>query len=179
MESEKLDVVGYPEVELLDVGKDGFSFKATVPVYPEVTLGQYKGLEAPKAEVKVTAADVNHRLKEMAERNSRLVSVDRPVKKGDIANIDFEGFDDGKPFDGGKGEGFDLEIGSGSFVPGFEDQLIGMKRRRGEGHRHHLPRGLPQGSGRQGRGVPCEGQRREGQGGPRHRRRVCQGRQRV
>ena len=127
VESEKLEVVGYPEVELLDVGKDGFSFKATVPVYPEVTLGQYKGLEAPKAEVKVPAADVNQRLKDMAERNSRLVSVDRKVKKGDVANIDYEGFDNGKPFDGGKGEGFDLEIGSGSFVPGFEDQLIGMK----------------------------------------------------
>ena len=126
VESEKLEVVGYPEVELLDVGKDGFSFKATVPVYPEVTLGQYKGLEAPKAEVKVAAADVNQRLKSMAERNSRLVSVERKVKKGDVANIDYEGFDDGKPFDGGKGEGFDLEIGSGSFVPGFEDQIIGM-----------------------------------------------------
>ena len=127
VESEKLEVVGYPEVELLDVGKDGFSFKATVPVYPEVTLGQYKGLEAPKAEVKVPAADVNQRLKDMAERNSRLVSVDRKVKKGDVANIDYEGFDNGKPFDGGKGEGFDLEIGSGSFVPGFEDQIICMK----------------------------------------------------
>ena len=127
VESEKLEVVGYPEVELLDVGKDGFSFKATVPVYPEVTLGQYKGLEAPKAEVKVPAADVNQRLKDMAERNSRLVSVDRKVKKGDVANIDYEGFDNGKPFDGGKGEGYDLEIGSGSFVPGFEDQVIGMK----------------------------------------------------
>ena len=126
VESEKLEVVGYPEVELLDVGKDGFSFKATVPVYPEVTLGQYKGLEAPKAEVKVAAADVNQRLKDMAERNSRLVSVERKVKKGDVANIDYEGFDNGKPFDGGKGEGYDLEIGSGSFVPGFEDQIIGM-----------------------------------------------------
>lgn len=102
-------------------------FKCTVAIYPEVKLGQYKGLEAPKAEVKVAAADVNARLKEMADRNSRLVSVDRAVKKGDTADIDFEGFDNGKAFDGGKGENFDLEIGSGSFVPGFEDQLIGMK----------------------------------------------------
>ena len=70
---------------------------------------------------------VNARLKEMAERNSRLVSVERAVKKGDTANIDFEGFDNGVAFDGGKGENFDLEIGSGSFVPGFEEQLIGMK----------------------------------------------------
>ena len=90
-------------------------------------LGQYKGLEAPKAEVKVAAADVNARLKEMADRNSRLVSVERAVKKGDTADIDFEGFDNGVAFDGGKGENFDLEIGSGSFVPGFEEQLIGMK----------------------------------------------------
>ena len=126
IQEQGLNVVGYPEVELLDVSKDGFSFKATVAVYPEMTLGQYKGLEAPKAEVKVMAADVNARLKEMAERNSRMVSVDRKVKKGDIANIDFEGFDNGVPFDGGKGEAFDLEIGSGNFVPGFEDQIIGM-----------------------------------------------------
>ena len=124
---EKLEVVGYPEVELENCGKDGVTFKATVAVYPEVKLGQYKGLEAPKAEVKVTAADVTARLKEMADRNSRLVSVERAVKKGDTADIDFEGFDNGVPFDGGKGENFDLEIGSGSFVPGFEDQLIGMK----------------------------------------------------
>ncbi len=124
---EKLQVVGYPEVELEHCGKDGVTFKATVAVYPEVKLGQYKGLEAPKANVKVMAADVNARLKEMADRNSRLVSVERAVKKGDTANIDFEGFDNGVAFDGGKGENFDLEIGSGSFVPGFEDQIIGMK----------------------------------------------------
>ena len=128
VKEQELDVVGYPQVELLEVGKEGFSFKATVAVYPEVTLGQYKGLEAPRAEVKVMAADVNARLKEMAERNSRIVSVeDRAVKKGDIANIDFEGFLEGVPFDGGKSDSHDLEIGSGSFVPGFEDQVIGME----------------------------------------------------
>ena len=127
VKEQKLDVVGYPEVELESCTKDGVVFKCTVAVYPEVKLGQYKGLEAPKAEVKVAAADVNARLKEMADRNSRLVSVDRAVKKGDTADIDFEGFDNGVAFDGGKGENFDLEIGSGSFVPGFEEQLIGMK----------------------------------------------------
>ena len=127
IKEQKLDVVGYPEVELESCTKDGVVFKCTVAVYPEVKLGQYKGLEAPKAEVKVAAADVNARLKEMADRNSRLVSVERAVKKGDTADIDFEGFDNGVAFDGGKGENFDLEIGSGSFVPGFEDQLIGMK----------------------------------------------------
>ena len=127
VKEQELDVVGYPEVELESCTKDGVVFKCTMAVYPEVKLGQYKGLEAPKAEVKVAAADVNARLKEMADRNSRLVSVDRAVKKGDTADIDFEGFDNGVAFDGGKGENFDLEIGSGSFVPGFEDQLIGMK----------------------------------------------------
>ena len=127
VKEQDLQVVGYPQVELLDVGKEGFSFKATVAVFPEMTLGQYKGLEAPRAEAKVTDEDVDARLKEMAERNSRMVSVDRAVEKGDIANINFEGFLDGEPFDGGKGEDHDLEIGSGSFVPGFEDQLIGMK----------------------------------------------------
>ena len=127
VKEQELDVVGYPEVDLENCGKEGVTFKCTVAVYPEVKLGQYKGLEASKAEVKVMAADVNARLKEMADRNSRLVSVERAVKKGDTANIDFEGFDNGVAFDGGKGENFDLEIGSGSFVPGFEDQLIGMK----------------------------------------------------
>ena len=127
VKEQELEVVGYPQVELESCTKDGVVFKCTVAVYPEVKLGQYKGLEAPKAEVKVTAADVNARLKEMADRNSRLVSVERAVKKGDTADIDFEGFDNGVAFDGGKGENFDLEIGSGSFVPGFEDQLIGMK----------------------------------------------------
>ena len=127
VKEKELQVVGYPQVELLEVGKEGFSFKAIVAVYPQVTLGQYKGIEAPKAEVKVLAADVNARLKEMADRNSRMVSVERKVKKGDVANIDFEGFMDGVPFDGGKSDNFDLEIGSGQFVPGFEDQIIGME----------------------------------------------------
>ena len=127
VDEQKLEVVGYPQVEIESVGKEGAVFKCTVAVYPEVELGQYKGLEAVKAEVKVMAADVNARLKEMAEGNSRLVAVERAVKKGDTANIDFEGFDNGVAFEGGKGDAFDLEIGSGSFVPGFEDQLIGMK----------------------------------------------------
>ena len=127
VKEQELEVVGYPEVELLSVGKEGFSFKATVAVYPEVTLGQYKGVEAPKAEVSVTDEDVEGRVKEMADRNSRMVSVEyRAVAKGDVANIDFEGFLNGVPFDGGKGDSFDLEIGSGQFVPGFEDQVAGM-----------------------------------------------------
>ena len=127
VKEQGLETVGYPQVELESCTKDGVVFKCTVAVYPEVKLGQYKGLEAPKAEVKVAAADVNARLKEMADRNSRLVSVERAVKKGDTADIDFEGFDNGEAFEGGKGENYELELGSGSFVPGFEDQVIGMK----------------------------------------------------
>lgn len=128
VESEKLDTIGYPEVEMIgDVTKDGFTFKATVAVYPDVKLGEYKGVSAPKEDVKVTADDVKERLNEMAERNARLVSVERKAKKGDTAVIDFEGFDNGVAFAGGKGENYELELGSGSFVPGFEDQVIGMK----------------------------------------------------
>lgn len=127
-EQEKLQIVGYPTVEMVgEVTKDGFTFKATTPVYPEVTLGEYKGLKAEKPEVKVLAADVDERLKALADRNTRLVSVEREAKSGDTAVIDFEGFKDGVPFEGGKGENFSLELGSGSFVPGFEDQVIGMK----------------------------------------------------
>ena len=127
-EQEKLQIVGYPTVEMVgEVTKDGFTFKATTPVYPEVTLGEYKGLKAEKPEVKVLAADVDERLKALADRNTRLVSVEREAKSGDTAVIDFEGFKDGVPFEGGKGENHNLELGSGSFVPGFEDQVIGMK----------------------------------------------------
>ena len=128
VEQEKLQVIGYPAVEMVgEVTKDGFTFKATAPVYPEVTLGEYKGLKAEKPEVKVTAADVEDRLKQLADRNTRLVSVEREAKSGDTAVIDFEGFKDGVPFEGGKGTNHSLELGSGSFVPGFEDQVIGMK----------------------------------------------------
>ena len=130
-EQEKLQIVGYPTVEMVgEVTKDGFTFKATTPVYPEVTLGEYKGLKAEKPEVKVLAADVDERLKALADRNTRLVSVDRAAKSGDTAVIDFEGFLDGKPFDGGKGENHNLELGSGSFVPGFEDQVIRFRKHR-------------------------------------------------
>ena len=126
-EQEKLDTVAYPDVELLDVNKDGFSFKATVAVRPEVKLGKYKGLTAPKDEVKVTEKDIDEELKPYIQRATRMVDVERKAKKGDTVNIDFEGFMGGKAFDGGKGEGLDLELGSGSFIPGYEDQLVGVK----------------------------------------------------
>ena len=128
VKEKELQVVGYPAVEMVgECTKEGFTFTATTPVYPEVTLGEYKGLTAEKDEVKVGAADVNERLKQLQDRNTRLVSVDREAKEGDTAVIDFEGFLDGKPFDGGKGEGHNLELGSHSFVPGFEEQVVGMK----------------------------------------------------
>ena len=130
---QNLNTIGYPDVEMVgDVTKDGFTFKATVAVYPEVKLGAYKGVSAPKDEIVITDDDVTERLNQMAERNARLVSVEREAKLGDTAVIDFEGFEGGKPFAGGKGENHELELGSGSFVPGFEDQVIGMKvaRRR-------------------------------------------------
>ena len=93
VKEKELQAVGYPSVELVgECAREGFTFKATVPVYPEVTLGQYKGLSAEKEEVKVSAAEVDSRLKQLAERNTRLLSVDREAKEGDIVVIDFEGF---------------------------------------------------------------------------------------
>ena len=128
VKEQELQVVGYPEVEMVgECTREGFTFKAVAPVYPEVTLGEYKGLSADKDEVKVMAADVNERLKSMQDRNSRLVSVERAAKNGDTAVIDFEGFLDGVPFEGGKAENHSLELGSNSFVPGFEEQIVGMK----------------------------------------------------
>lgn len=127
VEQEKLDTVAYPEVELLEANKDGFTFKATVAVRPEVKLGKYKGLSAPKDVAKVTEKDIDNELQPYVQRATRMVDVDRKAKKGDTVNIDFEGFMDGKAFEGGKGENHDLELGSGQFIPGFEDQLIGTK----------------------------------------------------
>ena len=127
MEQEKLDTVAWPQVEVQEVGKDGFTFKAVVTVRPEVTLGQYKGLSAPKDEVVISEEDIENELKPYVERASRLVTVEREARNGDTAVIDFEGFKDGVPFDGGKAEGYSLVLGSGSFIPGFEDQVVGMK----------------------------------------------------
>ena len=128
IKEKELQVVGYPEVEMLgECTKEGFTFTAVVPVYPEVTLGEYKGLSAVKGEAKVTEEDVADRLQILVDRNTRLVSVEREAKLGDTAVIDFEGFLNGVPFEGGKGENHSLELGSNSFVPGFEDQVVGMK----------------------------------------------------
>ena len=117
--------VAYPQLEVLDVSADGFAFKAAITVKPEASIQEYKGLQVAKPDVKVSAADIKAELKPYIDRASRLVSVDRKAKKGDTAVIDFEGFKDGVPFQGGKGENYSLELGSGSFVPGFEDQEAG------------------------------------------------------
>lgn len=119
--------VAYPKLEIMEISKDGFTFKALVTVQPEASVKEYKGLAVAKPEVKVTAADVKAEMKPYIDRASRLVSVDRKAKKGDVAVVDFEGFKDGVAFEGGKGENYSLELGSGSFVPGFEEQVIGMK----------------------------------------------------
>ncbi len=127
VDQENLDVVAWPNVEIQEVGKDGFTFKATVTVRPEVKLGQYKDLTAPKEETTVTDEDVQNELRPYIQRATNLISVDREAQNGDTVVIDFEGFKDGEPFEGGKAEGHSLELGSGMFIPGFEDQVLGMK----------------------------------------------------
>lgn len=115
------------DFELVSISKeDGVDFKVSVTTYPEIELTEYKGLKAERPLVKVDAAEVNAEIKSLQERNARMVSVeDRAAKKGDTVVIDFEGFTDGVAFDGGKAEGHSLELGSGQFIPGFEDQIIG------------------------------------------------------
>ncbi len=128
VKEQDLNVVGYPSVEPVgEISAQGFTFKATAPVYPEVKLGEYKGLHAEKAEVSVTDEDVAARIQQVRQRNSRLVTVEREAKEGDTVVIDYQGLLDGKPFDGGTAEHHSLELGSKSFVPGFEEQLIGCK----------------------------------------------------
>lgn len=125
----KIEVVSRPEVDIkqMEKGKD-LIFTATVQTKPEVELGKYKGVEISKIEYPVKDEDVEHELGHMQEHNSRLVTIDdRALENGDIATIDFEGFVDGVAFEGGKAEGHELEIGSGLFIPGFEEQLVGMK----------------------------------------------------
>lgn len=126
-EESGLEIVSQPEIGLVQL-EDGkpFIFSATVAVKPEVELGQYKGVEVAKADVEVTEDDINTELDKVREQNSRTVNVeDRPVQDKDMTVIDFEGFIDGQPFQGGKGENYPLTIGSHSFIDTFEEQLIG------------------------------------------------------
>ena len=127
VEQEGLDPVAYPKVEVVEAGKNGFTFKALVTVRPEYKIGTYKGLSASKEEVKITDEDVENELKPYIQRATRLVNVEREAKEGDTVLIDFEGFDNGVPFEGGKGENYALELGSHSFIPGFEEGVVGLK----------------------------------------------------
>ncbi len=126
-EQSGLRVVGTPAVKGMDVSDDKeLTLTFLTAVWPEVTLGQYKGLEAPKAKVEITDEQVNEDLEKVRRRNSRIVTVERPAKLEDTAVIDYLGTVDGVPFDGGKAEGHNLVLGSGAFIPGFEDQVVGM-----------------------------------------------------
>ncbi|MEG6572372.1 trigger factor [[Clostridium] cellulosi] len=124
-----IEPVDRADIEVVDISKEkGVTFKAKVTVKPDVELGEYKGLKAVKKVYTVSDDEVNHELEHVRERNARIITVeDRAAQKGDIAVIDYEGFLDGKPFKGGKAEKQELELGSGTFIPGFEDQIIGHK----------------------------------------------------
>ena len=129
VKENNLEVVSRPQIDIVQIekGKD-LIFTAIVSTKPEVKLGKYKGVQIEKKEYKVEDKDIDAELEQMQQRNSRLVTVtDRAVEEKDIAVIDFEGFLDGKAFDGGKGENYDLEIGSNTFIPGFEEKVKGMK----------------------------------------------------
>lgn len=124
---EGFKAIGRPSLTDMQISDDNIvTLTITTDVYPEVTLGQYKGLEVEKTEPTVTDEQIQAELDNMAKNVASTENVDRPAEMGDTANIDFEGFDNGVPFDGGKGENFDLKLGSGSFVPGFEEQIVGM-----------------------------------------------------
>ena len=129
LKENNIEAVSRPNIEVkqIEKGKD-LIFTAVVETKPEAKLGKYKGIEIPKIEYNVTEESIEAELKQMQNRNSRLVSVeDKEVENGNTTVIDFEGFVDGKAFEGGKAENYELEIGSGAFIPGFEDQIVGMK----------------------------------------------------
>ena len=128
VEKSGIKPVGRADVDLGDPAEEGgLTIIAKVPLEPEVELGEYKGIEVEKETVKVLQADVKAELNRMAQRNARTETVERKAKKNDTVDIDFEGFVDGVPFEGGKAEHHELTLGSGAFIPGFEDQLIGCK----------------------------------------------------
>ncbi len=127
LSQKDLKPVGRPMVTKMEiVDGDGVELVISTDLYPEVTLGDYKGLEIEKAEVSVSEAEVEAELDRMAQNVARISTVERAAQDGDTAVIDFEGFKDGVAFDGGKGEKYDLKLGSGSFIPGFEEQVVGM-----------------------------------------------------
>lgn len=125
--SQDIKPVGRPSVTKMEIGEDdSVTLEITTDLYPTVTLGQYKGLEVEKIDVEVKPEEIADELDRMAQNVARITTVDRPAKLGDTAVIDFEGFKDGVAFDGGKAEGHELRLGSGSFIPGFEEQVVDM-----------------------------------------------------
>ena len=124
---QQLKAVGQPSITDMQTPEEGgVVLTVSTELYPEVTLGQYKGLEVPKAEATVSDAEVEAELNRMAQQNARIATVERAAQTGDTVVLDFEGFVDGVAFEGGKGEKYSLELGSNSFIPGFEDQLVGL-----------------------------------------------------
>ena len=125
--NQGIKAIGRPNLTDLQISEDNIvTITISTEVYPEVTLGQYKGVEAPKADTAISDEQVQAELDQMAQNVASTETVERAAEMGDTANIDFEGFDNGVPFNGGKGEKFDLKLGSGQFVPGFEEQIVGM-----------------------------------------------------
>ena len=128
VKEEDLNTVGTPSVADYNVDENKVcTITFTTDLYPVVTLGEYKGIEAPYAEPVVTDEEIDQQVEDTRKRNARYIDVERPVKEGDTIVFDFEGFVDGVPFEGGKAKNYSLEIGSGMFIPGFEDQLVGME----------------------------------------------------
>ena len=124
---QKLKAVGGPSISSMDVNEDGaIVLTVETALYPEVTLGQYKGIEVPKAAVSVTDEDVENEINRMAERNSSIQTVERPAQEGDTVVLDYEGFDNGVAFEGGKADNYSLKLGSHQFIPGFEEALVGL-----------------------------------------------------
>lgn len=128
VKESKISPVDRPEVEVESVDANGFVFKAKVTVKPKVEVENYKGIKVTRNVYNVTDADVDKEIEARRRQNQRMVDVDRPAADKDSVNINFEGFVDGKAFDGGKAENFDLVLGSGSFIPGFEDQIVGKAK---------------------------------------------------
>ena len=129
VEENKFEVVSKPELDVKQIGKDkDMIYTVTFYIKPEATVKNYKGIEIKKFDTKVTKKDVDHELEHIREKNARTITIeDRPLQMNDISTIDFEGFVDDVAFEGGKGENYELTIGSGQFIPGFEEQLVGMK----------------------------------------------------
>lgn len=129
IEESKLEVVSRPEIDIVQVGKGkAFIYKAEVFVKPQFELGEYKEIEIKKVEYPVAEEEVEHEIEHLREDNARFISVDREVQNGDVVTIDFEGFVDGNPIEGGSATDYELTIGSNTFIPGFEEQIVGMKK---------------------------------------------------